>query len=380
MPPMWAWNRSVREMLWRRSFASKLNPPVVNPPPLRISYDREGELVDRVRELVRVPAVLVVAAVGVDRPEDPERHRGGDLVVEAVAGERRMVRLEVDPVLGLEAVAGEEPMNRRRVVVVLVLRRLLRLRLDQQRPLEPDLVLVLGDEPQEPRELALLALEVRVQQGVVALAAAPQDVVRAAEPVRDLEHVLDLGRGVGKHLGIRVRGRAAHVPRVPEQVRRAPQEPEAGPGHMPFDELDDLIEGRTGLLPRPEVRRDVAVVEREERDAELLEELEGRIESCARRVHRVDAGGQPGPIECPHAEHVRARPGERVPQADGDPEVVLHALAEHLAVRVVHHERERVGRVGSTERHPARHLGEERLGHPGILPRRASLDGLRRAS
>ena len=37
-PPMCAWNRSVRSVLWRRSLASKLKPPVVNPPPFRISY------------------------------------------------------------------------------------------------------------------------------------------------------------------------------------------------------------------------------------------------------------------------------------------------------------------------------------------------------
>ena len=38
MPVMWAWNRSVRLLLWRRSLASKLKPPVVKPPASRISY------------------------------------------------------------------------------------------------------------------------------------------------------------------------------------------------------------------------------------------------------------------------------------------------------------------------------------------------------
>ena len=35
---MWAWNRSVRSVLWRRSLASKLKPPGAMPPPRRISY------------------------------------------------------------------------------------------------------------------------------------------------------------------------------------------------------------------------------------------------------------------------------------------------------------------------------------------------------
>ena len=83
MPPMWPWKRSVRSMLWRRSFASKLKPPVVNPPPTQDLVQRQRQLVDRVRELVGVPAVLVVAAVGVDAAEDAVRDRVGHLVMEA---------------------------------------------------------------------------------------------------------------------------------------------------------------------------------------------------------------------------------------------------------------------------------------------------------
>ena len=112
-------------------------------------------------------------------------------------------------VLALEAVADQEAVDRRGVVVVLVLRRLHRLGLDEQRGLETDLVLVLGDQVQEPRELVALAREVGVEQRVVALAAAPQDVVRATQPLGDLQHVLDLRRGVGEHLGVGVGGCAA---------------------------------------------------------------------------------------------------------------------------------------------------------------------------
>ena len=115
------------------------------------------------------------------------------------------------------------------VVVVLVLGRLHRLGLDQQLALEADLRLVLGDEVQEPGELVALPPEVRVEQGVVALAAAPQDVVLPAEALGDLEHVLDLRRGEGEHLGIGVGRRARLVARVREQVGGAPQEPHAGP-------------------------------------------------------------------------------------------------------------------------------------------------------
>src|SRR5258708_28316936 len=81
-------------------------------------------------------------------------------------------------------------MNGRRVEVVLVLRRLVRLWLDQEQPFEPDLVLVLGDERQEPGELGLLASEIRVEERLVALPPPPQDEVRTAQPPRVLQHLL----------------------------------------------------------------------------------------------------------------------------------------------------------------------------------------------
>ena len=144
-------------MLWRRSLASKLKPPVVKPPASQDLVHRQRQLVDRVRELVRVPAVLVVAPVGIDAAEQAVAHRVGHLVVEAVAGERRVVGLEVEPVLALEAVPDEEAVDRRRVAVVLVLRRLLRLRLDQERAPRSRSGACARRPVQEPPELPALA-------------------------------------------------------------------------------------------------------------------------------------------------------------------------------------------------------------------------------
>ena len=92
-------------------------------------------------------------------------------------------------------------MDRGGIVVVLVLRRLVRLRLDQEGSVEADPVLVLGDQVHEPAELPILAPEVRIEERVVALAAAPEHVVLAAQAMRRFEHHLDLGRGEGEHGG-----------------------------------------------------------------------------------------------------------------------------------------------------------------------------------
>ncbi len=170
---------------------------------------RQDEILDRVRELVGVPTVLRVAAIGVDAAEHPVGGGVGDLVMEAVTRQRGVVRLDVGPVFAVESVAHEEAVDRRHVVVVLVLGRLHRLRFDEQLAGEPDPVLVLGDQVQEPGELGTLAPQVGVEQRVVALAATPQHVVLAAKPVGHLEHVLHLGGGVGEHFRIRVGGGAA---------------------------------------------------------------------------------------------------------------------------------------------------------------------------
>ena len=74
----------------------------------------------------------------------------------------------------------EHPVDRADVEIVLVLGRLLRLRLDQDRALEADLLLVLDDHRQEAAELRQLALHVGVEERLVTLAPAPQNVVRAA--------------------------------------------------------------------------------------------------------------------------------------------------------------------------------------------------------
>ena len=103
---------------------------------------------------------------------------------------------------------------------------------------------------------------------------------------------------------------------------------------------------------------------REVWDAELREELEGGVELLGRGFERIAPDGVPRPIERAGPKDVRARPGERVPQADGDPEVVLHALAQHHPVGVVDLEGQRVRGVQAFEPDRPRHVGEERLAHP----------------
>ena len=81
---------------------------------------------------------------------------------------------------------------------------------------------------QEAGQVVQLALHVGVEQGLVALAPAPEDVARAAELLGDLQGLLHLRGGEGEDVGVAARGRAVHVARVAEQVGRAPEQLDAG--------------------------------------------------------------------------------------------------------------------------------------------------------
>jgi hypothetical protein len=243
--------------------------------------------------------------------------------------------LEVELVLAVEAVAGQEPVHDRRLGVVLMLGRLHGLGLDQQRALEADAVLVLGNQVEEACQLGALAAKVGVEQGVIALAPAPQHIVRATKAPGHLEHVLHLGRCIGEDLGVGVGGGACGVSRVAEQVGGAPQQADTGPLLESEGVVGEGVEVAPELRERGAIGGDVAVVEAVEGGAELGEELECGGHLGPGRVHLVARRVDPGPLPGSRPEHVAARRGEGVPVGDGDPEMVLHALAEHDTIGIV---------------------------------------------
>jgi hypothetical protein len=205
--------------------------------------------------------------------------RGGDLdlVLEGVAGERGVVGLDVELEVLLEAVGAEEGDAAGDIEVVLVLRGLLRLGLDEELALEADALGVIDRHVEEGGEVVLLALEVGVEERLVALAAAPEHVVLAAELLGDIQGLLHLRGGVGEDVGVGVRRCAAHVARVREEVGRAPEEFHAGGFLERLGVGDDLVEIAVRLGERAALGRDVAVMEAPERRADFLEELEGRV-------------------------------------------------------------------------------------------------------
>ena len=97
--------------------------------------EHQRHFAEVVRELIGVPAQQRVAAVHVDAAEEPVGQGVGHFVLEGVARQGGVVVLDVEAeVVVARAVALQECVDRGGVVVVLVLGRLARLGLDEQRP------------------------------------------------------------------------------------------------------------------------------------------------------------------------------------------------------------------------------------------------------
>ena len=280
-------------------------------------------------------------------------------MLEGVMREHGMADFDVELDLALEAEAPQEPGHRRDVEIVLMLGRLLRLRLDQQNPLEADLVLVVDDQRQESPELLQLAGKIGVEQGLVSFAAAPQHVILAAELVRRIDGVLHLRGGVGEHVGIGIGRRARHVTRMAEEVGGAPQELDPGRAHLVREQVGHLGEVASEFGEVRALRNDVLVVEGEEREAERRDHVEGDVGLEPRRLHVVPL---PRALEGRRAEHVGAHPGEVVPVADGGPQLLGHRLAHHHAGRIVMAEGEGIVARRPLEAHRA-DVAEKPIAH-----------------
>ena len=143
-----------------------------------------------------------------------------------------------------------------------------------------------------------------------------------------------------------------------EEVRRAPEELDAGLALPLLGEGDDALE--VGHAPGRGLARgcDVPVVEAVEPDAELREELEGGVELVPGGVHRI-LRGVPGIEVGGRPEGVGALVGEAVPVGDGEAEVVPHRLPADDSVGIVELEREGVVRARAFEPdllHPGENL------------------------
>ena len=221
------------------------------------------------------------------------------------------------------------------------------LRLDRRRAAEPDLLLVLDGQVEEAREVVELALHVGVEQRRISFAAPPEGVAGTTELVRDLEGFLNLRSREREGVEIGTRRRAVHISRVAEKVGRAPEQLDAGACLFVLQDLDDLVEVGVALFECFSLGRDVAVVERVERRAELLKELKSD-QSFALRIRDRSATIVPRPIGGTRTKRIAKGITERMPVHHREPQVLLERLAPDDLVRIVVLEFERIPRARTT--------------------------------
>ena len=209
-------------------------------------------------------------------------------------------------------------------------------------PAKADLRLVFHDQGEEPAELVQFAADIGVEQGLVAFPAAPQHIVGAAQFVGQLQHILHLRRRIGEDVRVRVGRRPGHVAAVGEQVGGAPQQPHLLSLHFLGEDVADFAHIAVGFRQRGALRRNVAVVEAEERHTQQVEHLERHIGLETGMVHRL---AKPGTFERGTAEGIGAGPGKGMPISDGEAQMVLHALAKYEPVGIVVAEGQRIGAV-----------------------------------
>ncbi len=274
-------------------------------------------------ELVGVPAVLVVTAVGVDGAQHARVDGALQFVLEGVARQRRVVDLDVDLEILVQAMGAQEADDRLGVDVVLVLHGFHGLGFDQEVALEAFRAGIVAGHRQHPGHVFLFALHVGVEQRHVALAAAPEDVVLAAQLNGRVDGVLDLQHRAGRRVEVGVGRSAVHVAGVREDVGRAPQQFDARLGLLLLGVGYDFAQIGLVLCGVGVFVHQVHVMEAVVFDAHLLHELESGVHL---RLGAFDGAGRlvPGERLRAAAELVGALGAEGVPPRHREAQPVLH--------------------------------------------------------
>jgi len=183
-------------------------------------------------------------------------------------------------------------------------------------------------------QVVFLTLHLGVQEGVVALAAAPEYITGTAELDGGVNRVLDLDGGAGDHVELRVRGGAVHVTLVAEHVGRAPEVLDAGFLHLLHQVVGDVLHAGFVLGDVFAVFHQVDIMEAEVLDAQFLHDLEAGI--C------LGAGAAVGALAFVPlvgtglaAEGVSGSLSQGVPPSHGELEPVLHGLAADDALGLI---------------------------------------------
>ena len=293
------------------------------------------------RELVGVPSVLGVTAVGVNRTEHAGIYSASQFVFESVACEGGVVDLNIDFEILVETMRFEETDDGLSVHIVLMFGRLARFGFDEERTFESFGTRVVTRHTEHSSHVLFLAALVGVEQAHVALATTPKDIVLCAQFDTGVHRVLDLDDGTRYYIEIGVRAGAVHITGVAEHVRRGPQQFDAGLVHFLFEVIGDGSEVGFVLFYRFALGDEIHVMETEIRDAEFLHDLESRIGFVFGDLQSV-CPFIPRELLRSASELVAAFRTEGVPPSHSETHPLFHCFTGYDALSVIVVKRHRV--------------------------------------
>ena len=276
-------------------------------------------------ELVGIPSVLVVATVGVNGTQHACVYGASQFVFERVPGQCGMVHLDVHLEVLLQAVCTQETDNRFRVHIVLVLGRLHRFRLDEERAFEAFGAGVVAGGLQHLCQMFLFTLHVGVQQAHVAFASAPEHVVASTQFDGGVDGILDLYGCACHHVEIRVGGRTVHIAFVSEYIGRTPKVLDARGLHLFLDISHDGLHVGFIFLDGIAFGDEVHVVEAEIFDTQFLHDFKTGVSLLFGNGQGIGAL-VPGERLRAAAELVAAFCAKGVPPSHGKFQPVFHLL------------------------------------------------------
>ena len=111
-----------------------------------------------------------------------------------MAGQNRVVGLNIQFKVLIQPMLPQEADRRRGIKIILMLHGLFGLWLDEKVALKTDAPAVVHSHTHQPRDVFLFKPDVRVQQRVIALSAAPEHIPPAAQLHGQIEGFFDLCR------------------------------------------------------------------------------------------------------------------------------------------------------------------------------------------
>ncbi len=270
-------------------------------------------------------------------------------MLESVAGKGGVIHLDVDLEVLVKSVGAEETDNGLGVHIVLMLGRLHRLRLDEERAFETAGASIVTGSLEHLCEMVFLSLHLSVEKTHVALAASPEDVIRSSKLDSRINGVLDLHSSTGDNIEVRIGGGTVHIPSVTKHIGGSPKKLDVGTLHLLKSIVGDGLHAGFIFINSRSLVNKIHIVEAEVLDAQLVHDLEASVHLVLCPLDRIRSL-VPLVVSGLATELVTARLTECVPPSHGEFEPILHLLSEDYSLRVIIMKRQRVLAFHTLER------------------------------